>query len=306
MDLNPPAASYGHVLAFLAVVREGSFARAGVRLGVGRSAVSRSVQKLEDHLAARLFARTTRRTALTPEGARFYASCEPGVARIAQALADIRELRGGPPRGTLHLAAPVGYGRRVIAPLVPAFQAAYPDVAVDLRLDDALADLATGRVELAFREGPVREREVVARRLAASPLVLCAAPGYLATRGAPRDVDALADHRCLVHRLTTGALRAWQLRAGGEARTLAPTAAATFNDPELVLEAALAGGGIAQLAGYQVAAHLAAGRLVALLPHGAPAPRVHHACYASRKHLPGRVRAFLDHVTAHLAQGAMS
>jgi LysR family transcriptional regulator for bpeEF and oprC len=112
------ATSYAGVVAFLTVAAEGSFAKAGDRLGIGRSAVSRSVQKLETQLGVRLFLRTTRSTSLTREGELFYANCHPGMARIEKALEEMRDLREGPPRGPLRVCATVGFGRKVVAPLL--------------------------------------------------------------------------------------------------------------------------------------------------------------------------------------------
>ncbi len=115
------AANYSGVVAFIAVVSEGSFAKAGDRLGVGRSAISRSVQKLEAQLGTRLFFRTTRSTSLTREGEMFYENCRPGVERIVQAVDGLRELREGPPRGRLRVSSTAGFGRKVVAPLVAGF-----------------------------------------------------------------------------------------------------------------------------------------------------------------------------------------
>src|SRR5688572_8128177 len=120
------SASYAGLVAFIAVANEGSFARAADRLGIGRSAVSRSVQKLEGQLGVRLFLRTTRSTSLTREGELFYESCRPGVDRILHALEEMRDLREGPPRGQLRISATHGFGRKVIAPLLSGFRKHHP------------------------------------------------------------------------------------------------------------------------------------------------------------------------------------
>src|SRR5690606_8775266 len=134
------ATSYAGVVAFIAVASEGNFAKAGDRLGIGRSAVSRSVQKLEDQLGTRLFLRTTRSTSLTREGERFYENCHVGVKHIVQALDDMRELREGPPAGHLRINATTGFGRKIVAPLLKGFRTAYPDISVELLLDDGPTD----------------------------------------------------------------------------------------------------------------------------------------------------------------------
>ena len=142
------ATSYAGVIAFLAVVSEGSFAKAGDRLGIGRSAVSRNVQKLETQLDTRLFMRTTRSTSLTREGELFYENCHLGVERIVQALDDMRELRNGPPRGQLRICSTTGFGRRIVAPLLNGFNTAFPGIEIDFMLKDGPADFTADRVDV--------------------------------------------------------------------------------------------------------------------------------------------------------------
>ncbi|MDH2239995.1 LysR family transcriptional regulator [Pigmentiphaga sp. GD03639] len=297
------ATSYAGVVAFIAVAAEGSFARAGDRLGIGRSAVSRSVQKLEDQLGIRLFVRTTRATSLTREGERFYEHCRPGVEHIVQALDEMRELREGPPSGLLRISATAGFGRKVVAPLLNGFRAAYPEVSVDLLLDDRPTDFTADRVDVSFRDGRMEDSQIIARRLIPMPMLLCASPDYAAQRGLPRDLDELAGHRCVNFRLASGRVAEWEFQAGDRLRKFMPRppqAMLAFNDADLVLQAVLDGQGIAQMAGYQVCEHLRAGTLLACLPHHAPDDRGHYLCYLSRQHLPARMRAFIDYMTARI------
>ncbi len=175
--------SYAGVLAFIAVAAEGSFARAADRLGIGRSAVSRSVQKLESQLGVRLFLRTTRSTSLTREGELFLDGCSPGVERILQALDEMRDLREGPPKGHLRISATYGFGRRVIAPLLAAFRAEYPEVSVELLLDEQAPDLAADRIDIAFRDGLLEDSQVIAKQLVPMQLVVCASSGYAQAHG---------------------------------------------------------------------------------------------------------------------------
>ena len=150
---NSFSTSYAGVLAFLAVANEGSFAKAGDRLGIGRSAVSRGIQKLEAQLGARLLSRTTRSLSLTREGELFHARCQPGVAQVSQAIEDLRELRGGPPSGRLRIGAAVDFGRKIVAPLLREFHDRYPDITLDLVLSDAPVDFTSDRIDVAFRDG---------------------------------------------------------------------------------------------------------------------------------------------------------
>ncbi|GAB2796871.1 LysR family transcriptional regulator [Dyella kyungheensis] len=290
-------ASYAGVVAFMAVAAEGSFARAADRLGVGRSAVSRSVRKLESQLNARLFLRTTRSTSLTREGELFYENCHPGVQRIVQALEDMRELREGPPRGHLRISASAGFGRQIVAPLLAGFRVRYPDISIDLLLDDRPTDFTSDRIDLAFREGQLEDSQIVAKRLVPMQMLVCASPGYVASHGLPRSVDELAEHSCINFRTASGRIAEWEFKVGGHRHKLVPPSLCTFNDVDLVLQSVLDGAGIAQLAGYQVAEHLREGRLVSCLAAHAPDDRGHYLCYLSRQQLPARVRAFIDYMT---------
>ena len=294
------SASYAGVVAFIAVATEGSFARAGERLGIGRSAVSRSVQKLEGQLGARLFQRTTRATALTREGELFFENCRPGVERILQALEEMRDLREGPPRGLVRASAPLGFGCKVIAPLIAAFRARYGDVAVELVLDEREADLVTGRVDVAFREGVLDDSQIIARQLIPMQRLVCASAGYAGSRGLPASIDDLARHACINQRLANGNLRNWEFKVDGRARSIAPPANLTFNDPELVLDAVLRGDGIAQLPAYEICDALRAGALVVCLEDASPDDGGHYLCYLSRQQLPKRIRAFVDFMTAEV------
>src|SRR5690606_38394500 len=159
------ATTYAGVVAFIAVVSEGSFARAADRLGVGRSAVSRNVQKLEEQLNVRLLRRTTRSTTLTREGDLFHASCHPGVDRIVQAVEELRDLRSGPPRGHLRVGASCGFGRLVVAPLLNEYRAEFPEVSVDLLLGDSATDFTTDHVDVAFRSGRMEDSQTIARKI---------------------------------------------------------------------------------------------------------------------------------------------
>jgi len=289
--------SYAGVVAFVAVATEGSFAKAGDRLGIGRSAVSRSVRKLEDQIAARLFVRTTRSTSLTQEGERFFHNCRPGIERISQAMEDMRDSRQGPPRGQLRIRAPSAFGRQIVMPLLSAFRSMYPDIAVELELDERHADFVSDRIDVAFREGRLEDSQIVAKQLIPMHLIVCASPAYARDHGLPADIEEICAHRSISYRLPSGRIAEWQFRIDGHARNLQPLSTCTFNDLDLVLQAVLEGQGIAQLRGFQVSGHLREGRLVSCLAHAAPDDGGHFLCYLSRHHLPARIRVFIDYMT---------
>ena len=294
------ATSYAGVVAFIAVVTEGSFARAAERLGIGRSAVSRSVQKLEDQLNVRLFVRTTRSTSLTREGDLFYAKCHTGVDRIVQAVEEMRDLREGPPRGHLRISSAVGFGRRVVGPLLADFRAAYPGVSIDLLLSDKPTDFVSDRVDIAFRNGRMEDAQIIARPIVPMQMLVCASPAYVEAHGLPASVDEIAAHRCINFRSASGRVFEWEFKVEGQMRKLTPPSNLSFNDDDLVLQSVLDGQGIAQMAGYLVCDSLRAGALVPCLAQHAPDDRGHYICYLSRQHLPTRMRAFIEFMIARI------
>jgi DNA-binding transcriptional LysR family regulator len=293
------ATSYAGVVSFLAVADEGSFARAGDRLGIGRSSVSRNVQKLEAQLDTRLFLRTTRSTSLTREGELFYENCRPGVERIVQALDEMRELRNGPPRGQLRICSTPGFGRKIVAPLLHGFHAQYPGITFELLLNDRVSDFSGERIDVSFRDGRMEDSEIVARQLIPMQMLVCASRDYARTHGLPSDVDELAGHSCINFRTASGRVKEWEFKVGGIAQRRLPIARHTFNDADLMLQSVLDGQGIAQLPAYQVCDLLREGRLVSCLAQYAPDDGGHYICYLSRKHLPARIRVFVDYMIEH-------
>ncbi|OXJ22532.1 LysR family transcriptional regulator [Burkholderia sp. HI2714] len=287
---------YAGVVTFLAVVTEGSFARAADRLGVGRSSVSRHMQRLEERLDARLFQRTTRSMSLTREGELFYENCRPGIEHLAQALEDMRELRSGPPSGHLRIGSTPGFGRKIIAPLLREFHARYPDITLELLLNDRPVDFSADRIDVAFRDGRMEDSAIIARKLIPMQMVVCASPAYAQRHGLPHHIEELTRHRCINLRTASGRVTEWKFKIDGLAQQRQIAAHHTFNDLDLVVRAALDGLGIAQLPTHQVSDLLADGRLVSCLGQHAPDDGGHYICYQSRKHLPTRIRAFIDYV----------
>ncbi|MCC8364644.1 LysR family transcriptional regulator [Lysobacter sp. A6] len=293
-------ASYSGIMAFIAVAHEGSFARASDRLGVGRSAVSRSVQKLEVQLGARLFARTTRSTHLTPEGERFFENCLPGVDRILQALEEMRDLREGPPRGILRIGAPHGFGRKVLAPLMNEFRKLYPDIAIELTLHEREIDLTVDRVDIAFRDGRLGDCQVIAKQIIPLQMRVCASPDYARKHGLPTTIEELTQHACINRRLPNGRLHCWDFKVDGRAHPVTPHGDIVLNDDDLIMSAVRNGRGIAQLPEFQVCGALRTGALVECLHEFSPDDQGHYLCYLSRRQQPKRIRAFIDFVTTQV------
>lgn len=294
------ATSYTGIIAFMAVATEGNFAKAGERLGIGRSAVSRYVQRLEEQLSTRLFLRTTRTTSLTREGERFFENCNLGVTQIVGAMNDMLELRHGPPSGALRVSSAHGFGRNVVAPLLLRFSEIYPDISVELLLDEKPVDFAAGQIDVAFRDGYLEDSSIIAKRLIPMQMIVCASRSYAEKRGLPSTLDELRQHDCINTRASTGRVLDWEFKAEGQMRKYLPTAKLTFNDADLVLKAVLDGHGIAQIPAHQIWDYVRRNEVVMTLTQHVSKDRGHYISYLCRQHLPTRVRVFVDFMTEHI------
>ena len=279
--------------AFARVVEAESFSAAARALGLSKSAVSKQVSRLEDRLALRLLNRTTRRLSLTEAGATFYQGCQRVVAEAEAAEQAVTHLASAP-RGRLRVNAPMSFGVRHVSPALPEFLGRYPELAVDLTLNDRIVDLVEEGFDLGVRIARLADSSLVARRLAPSRSVLSAAPAYLEMRGAPRDLDELEHHACLIYSYqTTG--EAWRLTGPGGARRLKVSGPLTVNNGDAILAAALAGLGIALLPCFICGDDLRAGRLVRVLPDwGLASDGAVSAVYPAARHLSPKVRVFVD------------
>ncbi|MBZ9776763.1 LysR substrate-binding domain-containing protein [Mesorhizobium sp. CO1-1-8] len=284
----------GEIEVFLRVVEEGSFSSAARALRMTPSAVSKLIARLEARLGARLVSRSTRKLQLTPEGTAFY---ESGLRILADmAAAEQEAAAGASPRGRLRVNSYVPFGVRRLIPLLPRFLERYPDISVDLVLTDSVIDLMAERADVAIRAGPLSESRLVARKLGQSPVVVVAAPSYLEKHGMPQTPADLDRH----NRMGFGFVRhidGWPfLDAEGRAIMVPINGNTLVSDGEAMRLMALAGAGIARLARWHVASDIAAGGLVSLLEAFNPGDEEPtHAVYVGQgRHLPARVRAFLD------------
>lgn len=279
---------------FLHTAELGSLRRAAQQQGVSAQAASQALAQLEKHLGVRLFHRTTRSMALTAEGRQLLATVQPAVRGLEQALAGVQHAKEDI-AGPLRVVGPCSTFRPVVAPLLSAFSARHPAVQLEVQLDDHVGNWVEDRVDVGFRGGPATAEGVVARRLFALQLIVCAAPAYLERQGAPRTPAELARHRCSVFlRTDTGRPMPWQLRQGDAVVYQALTPAFSTNDEELELQAVLDGQVLGQLTGVTAAPFIRSGRLVpVLLPYLVE----EHSLYlywGSRSAQPARVRAFID------------
>lgn len=278
----------------------GSLRQAAAAQGITPQAASLALVQLEQHLGARLFHRTTRRLSLTGEGQRFLESARPGLEALRRAVDGARQGREEM-AGPLRIAAPRSTMLDTVWPVLQEFCRQHPAVEPDVLLDDRIGNWVAERVDLGFRAGRPPEEGLVARRLCAMQLVVCAAPAYLERHGMPDSIAALAGHRLSAYRHPTlGTVMPWEFQVGEDIVTQAVAPVFCTNDVELEVRAVLAGQVIGQLLGSSVAAHLRAGRLVPLLTAHVSAHLGLYVYYGSRSAQPARVRAFIDLVAERL------
>ena len=285
--------------AFAAAVRLGSLAAAGRELRLTRSQVSRGGQALEHRLGVVLLVRTSRALALTDAGREYHERVVDILARLAeaeQAIAGQQHEAQGP----LRVNAPMTFGLRRIAPLLPAFLERFPKVAVDLHLDDRILDPVEGGFDVTVRVAALGDSALVARRLCAVPRVFCASPGYLARRGLPATPQDLRDHDCLHYGYLAGGTE-WQLARRGEAAVeVAVRGRLCSNNAEALQVAAVAGHGITLLPRVVVEQDLAVGRLQAVLADWEAPAIGAHALYVRAPRVAAKIRAFVEHLAGAL------
>jgi DNA-binding transcriptional LysR family regulator len=286
---------------FVEVVERGSLTAAADALDMSRAMVTRYLAEVERWLGARLLHRTTRRISLTGPG-------EAALLRFRQMLAIGDELHGElatdnpEPHGLIRVTASVSFGQIHLAAAVADFVKRYPLTRVELLLVDRVVNLVEERVDIAVRISRAIDPALIARRLAPCRSVLCAAPSYLAERGAPATADALAAHNCLTHHYVGKSV--WHLQRDGRAIAVAVGGNISANEASLLLEAVRAGAGIAMLPTYQIAPLLRSGELIEVLPDYQVEGLDIHAVYASRRQLPTIMRSFLDFLVERFASPA--
>ncbi|HVR20873.1 MAG TPA: LysR family transcriptional regulator [Polyangiaceae bacterium] len=288
------------MIAFARVVEARSFTAAARKLGVSKSVVSERVSALERELKLRLLHRTTRKLSLTPDGVALYERC----ARVASAADDALlafEGAGDSPRGLLRVNAPIVFAEEYLVDPIAKFLGRFPDVRVELGLNDRPIDLVEEGIDVAVRiTARLATPGLVARKIAIDTPVLCAAPAYLARRGTPAGPEELVHHDCMTYSLLKIS-QEWRFRVAGTKEPLAVAIEPRFSAASgaLLRRAALAGLGIAVLPRFMASSDLAAGRLVIALDSLAAPTLGIYAIYPEGRRAPSKVRAFVDTLVAH-------
>ena len=292
---------------FVRIHELGSMSAAARDQRISPAVASARLSQLEGHLGVRLFQRTTRSLSATEQGRLFYA----GACRVLDALAEaegmVSEVTDNP-RGPLLVAAPLWLGRRLVAPHVPAFHAAYPMVHVRLRLSDRRLDLTAEGLDLAFHVGRPADSDLRIRKLADARRLLVAAPAYVARRGHPTRGAEIAGgaHACLNLRFPGATEFRWTLQAEGGPVACEVSGPFECDDGDVLTEWALAGHGIAMKPAFEVAHHLASGALVEVCEETPPLPAQVAVLYTHRRHQDPKARLFMDFMAERLAPALAS
>ncbi len=286
---------FKQIETFVAVAARGSLSAAAQAEGVAPAVISRRMDALEDRLGVKLLTRTTRRITLTFEGSAFLEDCQRLLNDLYNAEASV-SLGGVKASGHLRVTAPAGFGRIHVAPLMPAFLAANQDVSVSLDLSDRLTDIVNENIDVAIRIGTLDDSSLVGLKLADNRRVVIASPAYLERRGTPATPADLAQHDCLTFGTYGNQARGWQFVVAGRAVSIRVSGPLACNDGAVLRDWALAGRGLAWRSLWEVGADLAAGRLRTVLDAYAAPDNAIHAVFAQRKHLPLRVRVFIDYL----------
>lgn len=285
--------SIGVIPIFVAVVENGGFAAAARKLGVSKSAVSKRITQLETGLGAQLLHRTTRRLSLTEAGERYLAHAVDALASAREAQDAVAQLQRAP-HGRLKINTPMSFGRLHIAPLIPEFLDRYPGIEIDMVMDDRIVDLVDEGFDVAIRAGAMPDSALIARILAPIRNVLCASPGYVAEHGRPAEPTDLLAHNCLHFAYFSGGHQ-WTFIGPDETVRISASGNYQVNNSEALREALIRGCGIGRLPTFVAGPDISSGRLVRILERYRMPSQTLYAVFPERRHLPAKVRVFLDY-----------
>ncbi len=278
---------------FVRVSELGSITSGGRDLRLTPAVASKRIKELEARLGVRLFNRTTRKLTQTEIGRDFYEHARRVIAALEDAEAAVAGLSGRP-RGTVRLTAPLGVGRHIIAPLSQQFQRDYPEISINLRLSDRRVDILEDQIDMAFVLGVLPESSLKQRKIMDAPRALAASPDYLAARGVPQSPEDLKAHDCLLLRYPRSPEYSWTLQTEDGNLRLDLSGPLDCDDAGVLVDWALAGGGIVNRPRFELAQALATGALVEVLPETPPVPAVFACLYPHRRQQDPKIRLYAD------------
>ncbi|WP_231568877.1 MULTISPECIES: LysR family transcriptional regulator [Pantoea] len=289
---------------FIAAVEEGSFAAAARRFQLSPAMAGKHVSAIESDLNVRLLQRSTRRLSMTDAGQRYYVRCKAILEAMEEANREASDIQTTP-RGLLRIAAPVAFGAMHLGQIVSRYLEQFPQVTLDVVLDDKYADLLENRIDVAIRVGRLDDPLLVTRRLAPCRMMLCASPAYLQQQGTPETPEELsrAPRLAFSQAVSTGDWTIYDTQ--GRPHTIEGACRMTANNIQLLLEAALAGTGIAYGPSFVFGEHIKQGRLITLLPTYRTTELTLQAVYPSAIRIPSKVRSFVDFIAEALGDAPL-
>lgn len=285
---------FKQISTFVDVVAKGSLSASARSEGIAPAMIGRRLDALEERLGVKLLQRTTRRIALTDEGISFLEDCQRILSELHNAEAAVSE-RSAKATGHLTISAPAGFGRQHVAPLVPSFLTEHRDVTVSLSLNDRVVDLIGEGIDVAIRIAALSDSSLVGVKLADNRRVVVASPAYLKRHGTPRGLEELLRHNCLTIG-SGGSQRGWTFRQNGKNITIKVAGNMECNDGAVLHDWALSGRGLAWRSMWEVDVAIRNGQLVTVLDEFAAPGTDIYAVFAQRRHLPLRIRAFVDYL----------
>ena len=292
---------FKQIETFVSVIQHGSMTAAAQAEGVAPAIIGRRLDALEERLGVKLLVRTTRRMALTHEGSSFLEDCQRLLTDWANSEASV-SAGGVKASGHMRLTAPAGFGRRHVAPLVPQFRELHPEVTVSLNLSDRVVDLAREGFDCSVRVGDLPDSSLVSVRLADNRRLCVATPEFLAQHGTPQHPQELSRYTCLTLSSDASQTRGWAFQVQGQVVHYKPNGPMDCSDGQVLKDWCLAGAGIAWRSTWEVQQEIQSGALVALLEEFAAPPNGIYAVFAQRKHMPLRVRLWIDFLKNQYAQ----
>lgn len=291
---------FKQISTFVDVATKGSLSAAARAEGIAPAMIGRRLDALEERLGVKLLQRSTRKIALTNEGIAFLEDCQRILGDLENAEAAVSE-RSARTSGHLLISAPAGFGRQHVAPLLPSFLAQHRDVSMTLSLNDRVADLIGEGIDVAIRIAALSDSNLIGVKLADNKRVVIASPSYIKRHGAPASLDDLVKHNCLAMS-SDGSQRGWTFRQSGKNVTIKVSGNMECNDGAVLHDWALDGKGLAWRSMWEVGAEIEAGKLVTVLDEFAAPGNDIYAVFVQRRHLPLRIRAFVDFLRHTYAQ----
>jgi DNA-binding transcriptional LysR family regulator len=282
--------------AFVAVADAGHFAVASERLGLSRAMASKQVMDLEAHLGLRLLNRTTRRVSLTEQGLTYLERCRDILTSIEEAEQEITS-QSSTPVGRLRVSAPMSLGVSHVAPQVAAFSTLHPRVSIELFLNDRMIDLVEEGYDLAIRIGRLPDSSLVAKRIGEMQLICCASPAYLKTHGRPLTPEDLSRHECIQYSYASSAAT-WTFPGEKGETSVRVSGKVTANNGDAICQMGIRDFGVVLLPDFIVQPHLRSGALEEVLADYRPECAGVYAVYPSKRHIPAKLRSFVDHLEA--------